>query len=228
MNYSKFITNEIQDTLNKLIKKDLDKETSELVKDLNNLQLILELDKKKIDNNGIPLYKREYLREKLEKYNSSLDKDPDYLINTTLKLIEELEAKYTIMTEKVAVAAKKLKDAEFNLQQTKQEHTKNSKIADNYNGAFNSDFYKKLPELKKVMDKLNIEIPKLRNEFNAVKEPEVNLFKTIEFYKKDVELYRVKLFENKTSNEKKNDENLLLKQSSGKECWMCDGECTCD
>ena len=229
MDYSKFLTNEIQDTLNKLIKKDLDKETTELVKNLNNLQLILKTDKKKIDNLGVPLYKREYLREKLTRYSLAFDKEPEYLINSGLNLINELEIKHTQMIDKVSVAASNLKDTELVLQQKKKEYAQYARVADSYNGGFNSDFYKKMPELKKVIDKLNIDIPKLRNEYNAVKEPEVNLLKTIEFYKKDIELCRVKLLTSKTTKEVNNDDNsLLLKQSSGKECWMCDGECTCD
>ena len=132
------------------------------------------------------------------------------------------------MIDKVSVAASNLKDTELVLQQKKKEYAQYARVADSYNGGFNSDFYKKIPELKKVIDKLNIEIPRLRNEYNAVKEPEVNILKTIEFYKKDVELYRVKLFINKISKENKNEDDVLLKQSSGKECWLCDGECTCD
>jgi hypothetical protein len=77
------------------------------------------------------------------------------------------------------------------------------------------------------MDSLAQEIPKYRNEYNKVKEPEVYTIKRIDILKKELELYRKKLTLSLSSSVSTNEKTDGLPDSV-KECWLCDGICTCD
>lgn len=222
------IESEILLTINKLFKKEKDIP-------FKDVSLFLTDDIKIEEVKILSPEDRSVLQIKFEKLKKVFTQDPfnpeeisAYLIKDIQDNISQLEENYKTISQHLLIATKKLKDIEDLQKQCKLEHTRYTGMGYHYNGNGSTEFYKKIPELKKKMDSLAQEIPKYRNEYNKYKEPEVYTLKRIDILKKELEYYTKKLILSSTNTDNTTDELAVKNTQSVKECWLCEGICTCD
>jgi hypothetical protein len=102
----------------------------------------------------------------------------------------------------------------------------------------NNKVSKRLPRMKEEINFLTTNVPIYRRNAVRMREEEIAYRKEIERVKKDFDLlsskYKILEKKNKTNgseseskSELVNPKNELIK-SPFKECWLCEGECTCD
>lgn len=221
------IESEILLTVNKLFKKEKDIPFKDVSLFLTNDIKIEEAKDLSPEDRSVFQIKFEKLKKVFTQEPFNPEEISQYLIKDIEDTILQLEENYKTINKTFIVASKKLKDIEDLQKQYKSEHDKYTNMGYHYNGTGSSEFYKKIPELKKKMDGLKSEIPKYRNEFNKAKEPDVYTLKRIDTLKKDLEYYRKKLTFTSSTTENI-DENTIKETKNVKECWLCEGECTCD
>jgi hypothetical protein len=242
-----FIESEIISLGHKLfkVKKDVQHKTS------LSLTIPVIFEGKLEENKEITLEEKDIFLDKLQKLKEVYLSEPfnpekvaESMINNIINTIKKLEDEYPILLSKLNIAGKNLKTIEDLQKQYKKEFDNYTSLANNYNGSGSTEFYKKMPELKKKMDNLKNEIPKIRVEYNRVKEPEAFTLKRIETLKKELEMYQSKLLNITTTtststssttsssvsenNQIFNPENTLSTKPDVVECWLCEGQCTCE
>ncbi len=222
------IESEILLTVNKLFKKEKDAAFKDVSLFLTNDIKIEEVKNLSPEDRSVYQIKFEKLKKVFTQDPFNPEEVSTYLIKDIQDNISQLEENYKTINQKLVIATKKLKDIEDLQKQCKFEHDKYTNMGYHYNGNGSTEFYKKIPELKKKMDGLKLEIPKYRNEYNKAKEPEVYTLKRIDILKKELEYYTKKLTFSSTNNDENINENTDKNIQSVKECWLCDGPCTCD
>jgi chromosome segregation ATPase len=233
---SDIIKFEINQIKNKLYKRDLEMEDTILMmgEDAN-------IKYEPIENLNLSLVERQKLKMDLEMWNKYSTMYPidvyDDIIGKATNLVKQLEKEHSDALEKMKTANRNLGMAESQLKQKKMEYM--NLAEDTYeNNQVNSSQAKKIPELKKLLDKLNKDIPMLRKEYQQAKEPEVIIGKKLETAKKDL-LSLKKQFQPTQQQQQQQQPNpnngfglTTIKEEPVKaapKCWLCeDGECTCD
>ena len=228
---------EINTIKNKLYKRDLEMEDTIMMmgEDAN-------IKYEPIENLNLSVVERQKLKMDLEMWNKYLTMYPidvyDDIITSASNLVKQLEKEYSTALEKMKTANRNLGAAENQLKQKKIEYI--NLTEDTYeNNQVNSSQAKKIPELKKLLDKLNKDIPTLRKEYQQAKEPEVILVKKLETAKKDLLALKKQFQPNPIQSQKQQSNNNGSGLESIEEepsqtkivpkCWLCDdGECTCD
>ncbi len=232
---SDIIKFEINQIKNKLYKRDLEMEDTILMmgEDAN-------IKYEPIENLNLSLVERQKLKMDLEMWNKYSTMYPidvyDDIIGNATNLVKQLEKEHSVALEKMKTANRNLGAAESQLKQKKMEYR--NLTEDTYeNNQVNNSQAKKIPELKKLLDKLNKDIPTLRKEYQQAKEPEVIIAKKLETAKKDLLSLKKQFQPTQQQQPQQPTPNNGLVLTTIKEeavkappkCWLCDdGECTCD
>lgn len=222
------IKSEILLTVNKLFKKEKDSSFKDVSLFLTNDIKIEEVKTLSPEDRSVLQIKFEKLRKVYTQEPFNPEEISEYLIKDIQDNIHQLEEHYKKISPILVIATKKLKDIEDLQKQYKSDHDTYTRMGYSYNGNGNSEFYKKIPELKKKMDGLKLEIPKYRNEYNKAKEPEVYTLKRIEILKKELDFYQKRLTLPTTNNNIITNTNPATNTNTVNECWLCDGPCTCE
>jgi hypothetical protein len=224
---------EINQIKTKLYKRDLEMEDTILMMgDVANIKY------EPIENLNLSPVERQKLKTDLEMWNKYSTMYPSDVYNDIIgnadNLVKQLEKEHKEASEKLTIANRNLGAAENQLKQKKIEYlrlTEDTYESDRVDG----NQAKKIPELKKLLDKLNKDIPTLRTEYQQAKEPEVTIAKKLDAAKKDLIANKKRFQPTQTLNSVgelpsiKEEKQTPVNVNITPKCWLCDdGECTCD
>jgi hypothetical protein len=179
----------------------------------------------------------------LESYKTlKLDEAFQKISDDTQQVLDNMNVEYVKLTEKSAAEHQSASANEKKLVTLKVDYNKLLKAVydDDAKETANNKVSKRLPRMKEEINFLTTNVPTYRRNAVRMREEEIAYRKEIERVKKDFDLlsnkYKVLEKKNHTSESGSDSESKSdlvnpkneLTESPFKECWLCEGECTCD
>mgnify|MGYP000527632037 FL=1 len=152
-------------------------------------------------------------------------------------IIEVLQKEYSLLSEKSNTQHKLASSNELKLKTLKSEYNKkmNQIYDDDAKGSIDNKAPKKLPKMKEELDLLSKQVIIERREAVRLRESEITNRKHIESIQKEFDLFceKIKKLEQQFKKEQDGDTSesdiyRIENRKNIKECWMCDGLCTCE
>jgi hypothetical protein len=152
-------------------------------------------------------------------------------------IIDKLNVEHTILTEKSNVQHRLASSNELKLKTLKSEYNKKLKMVydDDAKGSTDNKASKRLPKMKEELDKLSKDVIIERRDAVHLRENEITSRKNIERIQKEFEIVCEKIKKLEQQFQQQKQEDIIQTQLNEpehkinvKECWLCEGVCTCD
>ncbi len=202
----------------------------------------------KEENMNLSEEERQTLKEQLtilESYKTLGLEDAFKKISEDTKVvIDKMNAEHVRLSEQSAAQHQTACVNEKKLVTLKAEYNKllNAVYDDDAKETANNKVSKRLPRMKEEINFLTTNVPIYRRNAVRMREADIAYRKEIERIQKDFELFsnKYKILDKKNQtndNESKNNDDFVsieinpinkLEKRPLKECWLCDGECTCE